>query len=70
MIVKNQRISKCLICDDTHETIKHIISECSKEAQTSIIHYTICCGRLSTGNCTRNLNLNNPEFVLKNDLVI
>ena len=53
-INKTQQNSKC---GDRHETINHIISECSKLAQ-NIRRDTTGSARGSTGKCVENFNSN------------
>ena len=54
---KTQQNSRCRLCGDWDETIYHIISECSKLAQTEYKVDTTRWARWSTGKCLRNLNL-------------
>ena len=56
-IDKTQQNSRCWLCGDRDETIKHIISECSKLTQRKYKKYTTRWGRWSTGNCAISLKV-------------
>ena len=45
-IYKTQQNSKCRLCGDRHETINHIISECSKLAQKEYKTKHDCVGKV------------------------
>ena len=56
-IDKTQQNSKCRLCGNRGETMKHIISECSKLAQKERIRLdAIGWVKWPTGNCARNFN--------------
>ena len=72
---KKLRSCRCRLCGDRDETIHHIISECSKLAQTKyktkhdwvgrIIHWELC-RNLKFDN-TNKWYMHNPESVLENE---
>ena len=74
-IDKTQQNSKCWLCCDRDETINHIISECSKLAQTEykarhdcvdkVIHLEMC--RKFQFDHTNKWYMFNPALVLEND---
>ena len=71
----NNNNSKCRLCCDRDETINHIISECSKLAQTEyktrydcvdkVIHWEMC--KKFKFDHTKKWNMHNPAPVLEND---
>ena len=73
-IDKTQQNSKCKLCGDRHETINHIINECSKLAQREYkvrhdwvgnIHREMC--RKFQFDHTNKWYMHNPAPVLEND---
>ena len=75
IIIIMQQNSKCRLCGDRDETINHIISECSKLAQTEskarhdlvgkVIHWETC--RNFQFDHTNKWYMHNPAPVLEND---
>ena len=74
-IDKTQQNSKCRLCSDRYETIRHIISECSKLAQKEYktrhdwvgkgIHLEVC--KKFKFEQTNKWFMHNPAPVLEND---
>ena len=74
-IDKTQQNSKCRLCSDRDETINHIISECSKLAQSEykarhdwvgkVIHWEMC--KKFKFDHTNKWYMHNPAPVLEND---
>ena len=74
-IDKTQQNSKCRLCGDRHETINHIISECSKLAQKEyktrhdwvgkVIHWEMC--KKFKFDHTNKWYMHNPAPVLENN---
>ena len=74
-IDKTQQNSKCRLCGDRHETINHIISECSKLAQKEfkarhdwvgkVIHWEMC--KKFKFEHANKWYMHNPAPVLEND---
>ena len=74
-IDKTQQNSKCRLCGDRDETIKHIISECNKLAQKEckarhgwvgkVIHWEMC--KKFKFDHTNKWYMHNPALVLEND---